>query len=212
MTENKNHWYDGWFYDRVIAPNQDPLFVQVKELIDPHSTVIDVGCGTGRLAFALGNHCESVLGIDLSKRNIGRADAMLQREPNDKISFLHIPAGDLKKGVEKPFDYAVLTYVIHEVNKDERIKLLNDISLVADQIIIGDYLFPRPTGLSGFISETIEYLAGREHYRNYLTYMADGGIHHLARESGLRVVNEVKSRRSVDHLVVLVKQPNHRTN
>ena len=212
MTENKNHWYDGWFYDRVIAPSQDQLFEQVKELIKPQSKVIDIGCGTGRLAFALADHCESVLGIDLSKRNIGRADTMLQREPNDKISFLHIHAGDLKKEVEIPFDYAVLTYVIHEVNKDERIKLLNDISLVADRIIIGDYLFPRPTGLSGFISETIEYLASREHYRNYLTYMADGGIHHLARESGLRIVNEVKSRRSVDHLVVLVKQQNHRTN
>jgi len=212
MTENKNHWYDGWFYDRVIAPSQDQLFEQVKELIKPQSKVIDIGCGTGRLAFALADHCESVLRIDLSKRNIGRADTMLQREPNDKISFLHTHAGDLKKGVEKPFDYAVLTYVIHEVNKDEKIKLLNDISLVADRIIIGDYLFPRPTGLSGFISETIEYLASREHYRNYLTYMADGGIHHLARESGLRIVNEVKSRRSVDHLVVLVKQQNHRTN
>jgi len=23
MDENKNHWYDGLFYDKFIAPNQD---------------------------------------------------------------------------------------------------------------------------------------------------------------------------------------------
>ena len=147
MTENKNHWYDGWFYDRIIAPYQDELFAQIKELIDPKSTVIDIGCGTGRLAFVLGDHCESVLGIDLSKRNIDRAQMLLQRQPNDKISFQHLNVSDTKYRGEKPFDYAILTYVIHEVNKEERIKLLKDASLVSDQIIIGDYLFPRPIGL-----------------------------------------------------------------
>ena len=112
---------------------------------------------------------------------------------------------DTKYGREKPFNYAILTFVIHKVNKAERIKLLNDAYLVANQIIIGDYLFPGPIGFSGFISKTIEYLAGKEHYRNYRTYLADGGIHHLAKESGLRIITEVKSRRSVDQLVVLAK-------
>ena len=205
MTENKNHWYDGWFYDRIIAPNQDQLFAQIKELIAPQSTVIDIGCGTGRLAFALGDHCASVLGIDLSKRNIGRAQILLKRVPNEKISFQHLNVSDARNGGDKPFDYAVLTYVIHEVNKEERIKLLKDASRVAEHIIIGDYQFPRPTGLSGFMSKTIEYLAGREHYRNYNTYMAEGGIRYLARESGLRIITEVKSRRSVDQLVILAK-------
>ncbi len=205
MTENKDHWYDGWFYDRIIAPNQDQLFDQIRDLIDPQSTVIDVGCGTGRLAFALGHHCESVLGIDLSMRNIVRAHKMLKRKPNDKISFRHIHASDADQVGGKPFDYAILTYVIHEVNKEERIKLLKDVLLVADRIIIGDYLFPRPEGVPGIMSKTIEYLAGKEHYRNYRTYMSDGGIHHLARESGLRIIAEVKSRRSVDQLVVFAK-------
>ena len=53
MTKNKYHWYDGWFYDKVIAPNQDKLFGQITSLIEPESSVIDIGCGTGRLAFAL---------------------------------------------------------------------------------------------------------------------------------------------------------------
>jgi 2-polyprenyl-3-methyl-5-hydroxy-6-metoxy-1,4-benzoquinol methylase len=74
MANNKYHWYDGWFYDTIIAPNQDKLFDQIKDLVAPHSTIIDVGCGTGRLEFALADKCKSVLGIDLSKNNINRAN------------------------------------------------------------------------------------------------------------------------------------------
>jgi 2-polyprenyl-3-methyl-5-hydroxy-6-metoxy-1,4-benzoquinol methylase len=82
MIENKHHWYDGWFYDRIIAPNQDKLFWQIKNLIQPNSEIIDIGCGTGRLEFTLGDSCKSVLGIDLSIRNIERANLTLQDHPN----------------------------------------------------------------------------------------------------------------------------------
>lgn len=53
MTHNKDHWYDGWFYDKIIAPNQDRIFGEIKNIIQPNSKVIDVGCGTGRLSFLL---------------------------------------------------------------------------------------------------------------------------------------------------------------
>jgi hypothetical protein len=50
MAENKTHWYDGWFYDLLIAPNQDKLFQQIKNIIEPNKNIIDVGCGTGRFS------------------------------------------------------------------------------------------------------------------------------------------------------------------
>ena len=70
---NKFHWYDGGFYDRIIAPNQRPLFNQILNLLKPGSDVIDVGCGTGYFSFLASEHCKSVLGIDLSSRNIAQA-------------------------------------------------------------------------------------------------------------------------------------------
>lgn len=203
MIKNKNHWYDGWFYDRIIAPNQDPLFSKVKNLIEPHSKVIDIGCGTGRLAFALADECHSVLGIDLSKRNIDRAQLMLQRRPNDRISFQHLNVSDTPDGGEKHFDYAVLTYVIHEVSEQERISLLNEAFRVADKVIIGDYLSPKPKGFRGFISESIEFMAGRKHYENYKSFMSNGGIHHLVNRAGLKIIYEIGMQQSIDHLVVL---------
>jgi 2-polyprenyl-3-methyl-5-hydroxy-6-metoxy-1,4-benzoquinol methylase len=77
MTNNKHHWYDGCFYDTFIAPNQDKLFGQIKNIIEPQSTIIDVGCGTGHLEFSLADKCKSVLGIDLSEKNIATANKKL---------------------------------------------------------------------------------------------------------------------------------------
>lgn len=205
MANDKYHWYDGWFYDRIIAPNQDKLFGQIKDLVTPQSTIIDIGCGTGRLEFALTDKCKSLLGIDLSKRNIDRANRSLLKHPDPKISFQHSNIGEIINSNKKKFEFAILTYVIHEVNEEERINLLKEISLSADKIIIGDYLVPRPDGFGGFLSESIEFLAGKEHYRNYKSYMANGGIHYLADKAGLKITNEISNHPLANHIVVLEK-------
>jgi SAM-dependent methyltransferase len=205
MTENKTHWYDGWFYDVFIAPNQDKLFSQLENLIEPQSEIIDIGCGTGRLAFKLSGKSKSIVGIDLSKRNIDRAQLLLFRQPDDKISFQHRNLSDIIKKGHVHFDYAVLTYVIHEVDEEERLNLLSEIAQVADKIIIGDYLVPKPIGFASRLTEVIEYLAGTEHYNNYKSYMANGGIYHLAEKSGLKIINEIATQPSTNHIVVLSK-------
>jgi len=205
MTNNKFHWYDGWFYDKIIAPNQDKLFGQIKNLIEPQSTIIDVGCGTGRLEFTLADKSKSVLGIDLSKRNIDRANLLLLKHPDVKISFQHNNLSDIISNGNVHFDFAILTYVIHEINAEERVNLLRDIAQVSDKIIVGDYLVPRPKGFGGIISELIEFIAGKEHYKNYKSYMADGGIYHLADKAGLKVIDEITNHPLSNHVVILTK-------
>ncbi len=205
MAQNKDHWYDGWIYDKIIAPNQDYLFGQIKAIIEPQSTIIDVGCGTGRFAYTIADYCKSILGIDLSKRNIDRANKNLNLMPNSKISFHHGPIEELNSDKGFHFNYALLTYVIHEVNEEERIQLLKNISQVADKIIIGDYSVPRPKGIYGILSKFIEFMAGREHYRNYKSYMANGGIYYLAEKANLNVIYEAHGQKSINHIVVLFK-------
>jgi ubiquinone/menaquinone biosynthesis C-methylase UbiE len=205
MTENKYHWYDGWFYDILIAPNQDKLFGQIKNLIDPHSRIIDVGCGTGRLEFKLADKCKSVLGIDLSERNIERAHLTLSKNPDDKISFQHSDISEIINSGNAHFDFAILTYVIHEVDEEERLDLLNEIARIADTIIIGDYLVPKPKGFGSYFSEIIEFIAGAEHYRNYKSYVANGGIQYLANKTGLKIINEISNHPLTNHIVILAK-------
>lgn len=204
MKQNKNHWYDGWFYDVFIAPNQDRLFSLIKNIIEPNSSVLDVGCGTGRFPFTIADKSKSVLGIDLSTRNIEKAKSNLAKNPNEKISFVHSTISDLISQ-NLHFDYAVMTYVIHEVNEEERVKLLKDISNVADKIIIGDYLVPNPKGFWSLLNEVVEFAAGSEHYRNYKNYVHNGGLRDLASKAELKIIKEIKNKPSTSHLVVLTK-------
>ena len=205
MKEDKSHWYDGWFYDRFIAPNQDKLFEQIKNLIESNSKVIDVGCGTGRFSFLIADKCKGVLGIDPSKRNIARAKLSLSKKPNNKISFENGTLNQLLSEREEHFDYAVSTYVLHEINENERVNFLENISLIAEKIIIGDYLYPDKAGLLNAFNRVVEFAAGRNHYKNYRNFMAKGGIKKFASEAGLKVIAENKDQPSTSHLVVLSK-------
>jgi SAM-dependent methyltransferase len=205
MAENKTHWYDGWFYDLIIAPNQDKLFQQIKNIIEPDKKIIDVGCGTGRFSFSIADKCKSVLGIDLSKRNIERANYRLSQNQNEIISFQHKSIGDIISEKKEHFDYAVITYVIHEVDENKRVNLLKDMSVIADYIIIGDYVAPRPKGFWGFLNEIVEFLAGQDHYRNYKSYLAEKGIITLAEKAQLIIIKEIKNTPKTAHIVVLQK-------
>ena len=204
-NENKTHWYDGWFYDTFIAPNQDRLFGQIKDLIEPNSNIIDVGCGTGRFSFSISDKCKSVLGIDLSTRNIERANLLLSQNPNNKIAFQNKSVNEIIEEGKEHFDYAVMTYVIHEVDEEKRVNLLKEIAQVADKIIIGDYLVPKPEGFWSLLNEVVEFAAGSEHYRNYKNYTANGGIKYLANKAGLKVITEIKNHPQTSHLVLLMK-------
>ncbi len=202
MQENKDHWYDGWFYDTFIAPNQDKLFSEIKDLIEPNSKILDVGCGTGRFSFFISDKCDSVLGIDLSKCNIEKANKNLAQQPNLKISFLHTNLFDLiTKKIH--FDYAVMTYVIHEVDENERATLLADLSKISDKIIIGDYSIPTKKGFWNLLNEMVEFAAGKEHYYNFKNYVRNGGIREIASQARLKVISEIIDRPLTGHLVVL---------
>lgn len=204
---NKSHWYDGWFYDNFIAPNQDRLFKIIEEIIVPNSSVIDIGCGTGRLAFKINKKTSKIVGIDLSQKNIEKAKHNLLKNPCDKISFQHSSIDNIISQ-KLHFDYAVLTYVIHEVNPDEREKLLSDISKIADKIIIGDYLVPRQKGFWECINEIVEFIAGNEHYNNFKNFAANGGLLKLANKLSFEVINEIKNKPFTSHLIVVKKKEN----
>lgn len=203
MPRNKIHWYDGRFYDTVIAPHQDKLFGQIKTLLEPGKSVIDIGCGTGRLAFALAANSKSITGIDLSKRNIRQASKTLGRQPEPNVTFLHTSVKELIEKDTHHFDYAIMTYVIHEVAEKERIGLLRDIAQIADRIIIGDYWVPAPGRFDSAFTRLIEFVAGPDHFRNFKNYVRLGGIEYLARGAGLRIEHELRFPEENNHIVLL---------
>jgi SAM-dependent methyltransferase len=205
MAKNKEHWYDGWFYDKFIAPNQDKLFGQINNIINPDSRIIDIGCGTGRLSFTLLNKCNRILGIDLSEKNIERANLTLSKNPDSKISFTHKSLSEIISDGKEHFDYAVMTYVIHEVDESERVNLLEEMSHVADKIIIGDYLSLTGNGFTDKLNIIVEFLAGKDHYRNFKSYIRNGGINGIINKTNFKVLQELKNSPKTSHLILLQK-------
>lgn len=201
--KDKRHWYDGKFYDNLIAPNQDKMFAQIKSLIPQDSSVIDVGCGTGRLSFQLADHCKKVVGLDLSSKNISVAEINYRIVPQNNISFIHDDINKIvEQGFEK-FDYAVMTYVIHEMPEKERIKALTELKNIARKIIIGDYITPTPKTLWGRLNVIVEYFAGKDHYNNFKSYVKNGGLDYLIEKANLKKINEIINNPKTAHLVVV---------
>ena len=204
-AENKNHWYDGLFYDRIIAPNQDKSFRIVKKIISKDSTVLDVGCGTGRLEFQLTDHCSKIDGVDLSTKNIATANKKLSMKKLNNVKFFH---HDILKYLDefKPkYDYAVLSYVIHEIDLELRENILRTLSQAVGKIILVDYLHPKANNISGKMITVVEFLAGRDHYNNFKTYMSNDGLTGLAHTSDLEITKEIRKNNSGTHIAVMTR-------
>ena len=164
---------------------------------------MDVGCGTGRMAFQLADKCKRIDGVDLSRRNVDVAITKLGRTAAENITFHHSDVFTFLGQTVNRYDYAVLTYVVHEMDKSLRQALLVALAKVAHEIIVIDYLAPQPRTLGGFLNELIEYVAGPDHYRNFNSFIASNGLTGLAKAAGLSIVKEVRNAPPSSHTLVL---------
>jgi len=200
-VKDKKHWYDGIIYDKFIAPNQDRMFRIIKGIVPKESNVLDVGCGTGRLSFQLANHCKQVVGVDLSSKNISVAKSKLNNTDYQNISFVHGDGSNFNNN--QIFDYAIITYVIHEMPEQERKMMLRKLTSSSKHIIIGDYLTPTPKTFWGSMNVVVEYLAGKDHYKNFKNYVKNGGLQYLSDEADLEIVREIKNQPQTSHIAIL---------
>jgi len=149
-------------------------------------------CGTGRLAFQLADRCSRIDAIDLSKRNVRVALSKLGRLQNGNVAFHHSDAIEFLGRNPARYDYAAVTYVIHEMSRNERLSLLSALSSEVEKIILVDYAVPEPGGIPGVFNRMVEFAAGADHYRNYRSFMEGAGLTGLVNEAGLIVVSRPK--------------------
>ncbi len=205
MQFNKDHWYDGIFYEKLIAPNQDGVFRIIKSLIKENSKVIDAGCGTGRLPFQLEDKCSRIDAVDLSQRNINIANKKLNNKPSQKIFFHHNDLSNFLNNCGTHYDYSVMTYVIHEINEDMRENIIKTLADFSDHIIIADYLYPVKRSFWSILNNTVEFVAGKEHYKGFKSFIAAKGLSGLAERTGLKIIKEIKNKPLTSHIVMLEK-------
>ncbi len=91
------------FYDLEMASFTDDATLYLS-FIDQRDTVLELGCGSGRLTHKFAAHCKSVTGIDISASMIHRAQK--QARPNEAFHVMDMSQFSL----DQLFDAIVIPY------------------------------------------------------------------------------------------------------
>ncbi|MFP4477039.1 MAG: class I SAM-dependent methyltransferase [Desulfatibacillaceae bacterium] len=184
--EDKRHWYDGWLYATFYDPFEKRKRDLISRYIEPGSTVLDVACGTGALAFSLADRCEKVVGVELSRTMVRFAGARQRDSGPDNVEFVHGDATCLDKVVVERFDYATMALGLHEMPETVRIDALRSMAEMADTLVLADFLAPQPFNLRGGLNTLMEFfIGGPKNFVFYREYICGGGLDGLLERAGL---------------------------
>ncbi len=151
-----------------------------------YAALLDIGCGTGLLAFELHRRGFSVTGVDVSPsmlgvaagRGRGRGVALVR----GALPLPFAPAS---------FDAAILSLVLHE-SEDEPCALLAEALRVAPVCLVLEWRMPeRNLDLPVQpLVRAVERLAGRAHYERFRQFAGGGYLHGAAGRARARVTAE----------------------
>lgn len=193
----------GLLYKVFIDPLINGLRRHVVSMTKPEEKVIDIACGTGALSLTMALRAGFVTGIDLSEDMIITALRTARKRKINNVSFGLLDATDLSCYPDNSFDLAVSTLAIHQFDMATGLKVLKEMTRIARRIIIADYNCPMQPGPAAWLSYTIEWAAGGDHYRNFRNYMAGGGLNKLAAEAGIAITSQEERGKGVFMITLL---------
>jgi ubiquinone/menaquinone biosynthesis C-methylase UbiE len=178
-------------YDRLFDSMNKGLRLVGIRMFRPSKgmNILDVGCGTGSHLELYKRYQCDLYGLDASQSMLKVARERL----TDSAQLDFGSATDMPYGDEK-FDLVISMLTLHEMSPETRSVVLDEIKRVIKKdgrILLIDY-HPGPyQPLQGWVSKTIivfaELAAGREHFKNYRHFMANGGLSTLANQHALKI-------------------------
>jgi len=183
-----NHKYDGWFYRHFIDPPLAGIRRRISKLVPEGSRVFDVGCGTGDQLLYLAPQIESGLGVELSDEMIKCSQRQARLREVTNCTFELRDAAQMDHLEDRHFDITMSSMVIHEMPESARLPVLSEMKRLGKTIIIADWIYPQPSTWKIIGTNIIEWMAGREHYASFRSFMAAGGLPPLFEIVGLEVV------------------------
>lgn len=207
-TAGKNQWYDGylygWFFDPVETANRR----MILDLIPEGSTVLDVCCGTGRLALELAGKCRRVTGVDLSRRMLAFSQKQKNRRRINNLDFLFGDSSRLEQYVDRSYDVAVISLALHEMGPDERHATLRSMAAVAKRLVISDHAAPQPATIGGFLIIRMErWIGGKSNFALFQEYLASGGIVGALNHCGLSPDQQRLDKHGIRQVVTATAGP-----
>lgn len=188
-TQPQNHIYDGWTYRRFIDPALAGIRKRVADIVSEGSRVLDVGCGTGDQLLFMAGKIDSAVCVELSETMVRTGMAQAGKRGISNCEFQLADATNLSHLEDKSFDYAMSSMVIHEMPLEKRIPVLKEMKRLGKQIILVDWIFPQLSKPKKISTHFIEFMAGREHYSGFRSFMKNGGMQALLEQVGLDVID-----------------------
>ena len=182
------------WYDPVLRRFTAPLHAVAFRMCPGAKgmRVLDIGSGTGNLLALYAETGCDVYGIDASPAMLAQARRRLGED-----AHLELGDGTALPYPDGSFDLVLITSVLHELTADRRRAVLAEAArMLAAQgsVLVVDYvpgLIHHPRGWpTRALSLVAERLAGRTHFRGYLSFMRAGGIPALVEGGPLAVARE----------------------
>jgi SAM-dependent methyltransferase len=203
-TAGISSWYDGFLYSAFIRnPIAKSLTNSVAELIKENSTVLDVGCGVGQLAFILSGKCKQVTGIDFSSRMVEYASKQKTRRNLGNVDFVYGDAARVSEIFSQSFDYVTALWCLHEMDYQSRHRVIAGCLALTDRVILMDYASPFPRNIVGAVQTLIELSGGKRHYSGFRDWQERGGMEGFIKQENLDVQIRKPSNDRISETVVV---------
>ncbi|MCF6332810.1 MAG: class I SAM-dependent methyltransferase [Draconibacterium sp.] len=177
----------GIFYGTVVDPLLTPLRKYISREIFPGEKIIDIACGTGAQICETSKIVVSATGVDLSKSMIKYAKKQSEKKNLKNVYFYVSNATNLSEFADKSFDTALMSLALHQFSPELHPAILNEMKRLANKIILVDYAVPLPKNYSGLGSRVAEFLAGKDHNRNFKQYCRLGGLNQILTKNNLTI-------------------------
>lgn len=182
--------FTSFFYRVLIDPMLNSSHRCASAYVSEGVRVLDVACGGGTLALMAAKKAGRVLAIDIDQDMLDAARYSAEKRGVANVDFIMMDAGDLSSFSNCEFDISLISMAIHQFSTETGLSILKEMKRVSKRVVVVDYAFPVRGGFYRSFTWVIECIAGGDHYRNFRSYMAGGGLAPMLREAGLSLTEQ----------------------
>ena len=176
-------------YSTVIDPLLRDVRVYTAEFsgMKAGDRVLDLCCGTGAQTFYYAKRGIIATGIDQNPHMLKLAKKNERKQGLSNVSLQIADAQNLPFK-DNFFDCASISFALHENEGTAIDGIIAEMKRVVKKgggLIFMDFRVPLPKGLYFYFINAIEFMAGRENYRCFKSFIEQGGLDGISKKSHL---------------------------
>ena len=192
-------------YSTLVDPVLKDVRIHVAGLagMKAGDRVLDVCCGTGEQVFLYMQKGAIATGVDQNPNIVELAEKNRERQGFNDGTFRLASAAELPFP-DGYFDCASISLGLHEIERVERYRAVSEMKRVVKNegvLMFIDFQVPLPKNCFSYLIGAVEFLAGRDNYRCFRDYLAQGGLDQILKETQLTPQKETLLKLGNLHII-----------